>query len=115
MIAIGSLKRRICIRRWVDTPVGAFDVQPEFDQGVFVWAKVEVVGSQVYWATHNIGDSVTHRFYVRRVIGRVDERIITAQHIIEYGGYRYQIKRCNDYRAQGRYVVMEAKELGAIE
>ena len=86
----------------------------EFDQGVHVWAKVEAVGSQVYWATHNIGDSVTHRFYTRRVRGRVDERAITAQHIIEYAGCRYQIKRCNDFQAQGRYLVMEAKEIGAV-
>ena len=112
MIAIGSLNRRIVIKRWQDVPVGAFHVEQTYDEGVQVWAKVEPVGSQVYWGTHQIGEQVTHRFIIRRVQGVTDERTITAQHIVQYNGYRYTIKRVNDYKDAHRFVVIEAQEVG---
>ena len=114
MISIGSLNHRIVIKKWQDVPMGAFDVEQTYDEGVQVWASVEPVGSQVYWNTQQIGEQVTHRFKIRRVQGIIDERTITAQHIVQCDGYRYSIKRVNDFKSARRFVIIEAKEEGPI-
>lgn len=112
---IGELNSRVRIRRWQDLATGEFDIVQQHDEGIQTWARVEAVGAQTYYGSKQTGEGITHRFTLRWWRGKIDVRSITAEHIIEYDGMRYRVKRVNDLHNARRFIVAEATELGALD
>ncbi len=109
----GDLNRRVTLRKWQDVAAAGFGIDQTFDAGATVWASVEPVGSAIFWGTQQVGNGVTHRIIVRRTAA-INEVTITGEHVAEYAGLRYRVKRASDLNGARRFVVLEVEALGAI-
>lgn len=112
---VGELGKRIAIYRCQDQPTGTVDIQQTLSGVLKAWAKIVAVGAQVYYSSKQTGDNVTHRFIVRTVPSKIDARSITLEHVIEYDGLRYRIRRVNDIGKTKLFTVIEATELGEAD
>jgi SPP1 family predicted phage head-tail adaptor len=110
---IGELTDRIKIRRWQDQPDAGFGIEPTFDGGIDVWAKVLPVGSAIFFGAMQVGEGITHQVLVR-YSPSVNEATVTEQHIFELDDQRYRIKRANKFKGQKNFLFIEAELLGDI-
>lgn len=109
----GDLNRRVTLKKWQDVADSGFGIDQTFDAGATVWASVEPVGSAIFWGTQQIENGVTHRIVVRRT-DEINEASITGEHVAEYAGLRYRVKRASDLNGERRFVVLEVEALGEI-
>lgn len=109
----GDLNRRVTLRKWQDVVDSGFGIDQTFDAGATVWASVEPVGSAIFWGSQQIENGVTHRIVARRT-ATINEASITGEHVAEYAGMRYRVKRASDINGERRFVVLEVEVLGAI-
>lgn len=109
----GRLNRLVTVKKWADTPDAFADVTQVFDIGVERWASMAPVAGAMYWGTKQTGEDVTHRFFMRWARAWTHASI-TGEHVIEFDNIRYRVKRASDWKDQRRYIMVEAKELGAI-
>ena len=111
----GQLNRRIKIRKWTDVPDSGMPTTTEtYDEGITCWAKVEPVGSGVYYGSQQVGVLVTDRFVVRFRKNFVEAGLITGDHVVEYSGYRFHVKHTSEWEDSREFVLIETEKLGAI-
>lgn len=109
----GDLNRRIVIKRWQDMPaMGGGITQIDTLVGE-VWAKHEPVGNALFFGTAQVGENITDRFILRRS-ATLTERTITAEHVIEWDGQRYRVRRASDLNDARRFVMIETENLGNV-
>jgi SPP1 family predicted phage head-tail adaptor len=108
-----ELNRRIKIREQADLPAMGGTVTQNFTDLADVWAKHQPVGNAIYFGTKQVGESVTDRFIIRRSL-TVNERTVTANHVVEYDGQRYRVKRAADINGEKRFVMLEVENLGNV-
>ncbi|CAL8476408.1 phage head closure protein [Caballeronia sp. S22] len=110
---INEFDKRVTVRRWLDVPDSGFGIEQTFDDGMRIWAKVEPVSSGIFFGSKQLEQSVTHRFTVRRS-SQVTESSVTAEHVVEYRGERYRVKRTIALEGRRDRVAIDAELLGAI-
>jgi head-tail adaptor len=110
---VGEMDKRVRIRAWQDVPDAGFGIEQTFDEGREVWAKVLPVGSAVFLGSMQVDSSITHQAFVR-YSPEVNERTVTAAHVVELGLDRYRVKRANAYKGQKNFLFIELELLGAI-
>lgn len=103
----GDLNRRISIRRWSEMPNAALGLDEVFGTPVLVWAEVRAVGGATYLGSMQLDATVTHRFIIRTGVD------VSIQHVIEWSGRRYKVRRVNQMAGANHFTVIEAEELGA--
>lgn len=109
----GELRSRIKICGWNDQPNAFGGVEQKLDKITSVWAKVEVVSAQLWWGTAQVGEAVTHRFWIRCVPGLTDARHMNGRTKILYEGSEFRIRRVTDSEERHIWTIIEAEELGA--
>lgn len=75
------------------------------------WCKVEVIGGSVYWDNAQTETAVTHRIYVRQVVGKTRPQDLPRQIEVECEGLRYRVKRVTDVNSARRFTLMECEVL----
>lgn len=111
--AAGELNRRIAIKQQADMPAMGAAVTQNFSDFATVWAKHQPVGSAIFYGTKQVAEDVTDRFIVRRT-ALVNEHTVTADHVIEFVGYRYRVRRASDLEGAQQYTMIEAEKLGHV-
>lgn len=113
--AAGELTRRVNIRLWADTPNTGFGVDQTFDAGIWRWAKLDPVSGSAFWGSQAIGETMTHRIWVRWGTGSKPEDI-TGQHVVDYPllNQRFRVLRTTNVGDAQIFTMIEAKLLGAI-
>lgn len=109
----GELNRRITIKGHQDMPAMGGGLTQSFPEIGRAWAKIEPVGTAIYFGTQQTGEGVTHRIAYRRRSG-MTERDIGSAHVVEYGSYRYRVKRASNMNDADRFVLLEVEELGHV-
>lgn len=110
---INEFDKRVLVRRWQDVPDAGFGIEQTFDAGVRLWAKVDPVSSGIFFGSQQLEQAVTHRFTVRRS-SQITEATITAEHVVEYAGQRYRVKRTIALEGRRERVALDTELLGAI-
>ena len=111
--AAGELNRRVVIKAQGDVPAMGAAITQNFTTLATVWAKHQPVGSAVFFGTKQVGEDVTDRFIVRRT-STVNERTVSANHVIEHAGNRYRVRRASDLEGARQYTMIEAECLGNV-
>jgi len=111
--AAGELDRRIAIRTQVDMPAMGAAITQSFTTLATVWAKHQPVGSAIFFGTKQVGEDVTDRFIVRRNT-TVNEQTVSANHVIEFAGNRYRVRRASDLEGARQYTMIETECLGNV-
>lgn len=111
--ASGELNRRIKILAIKDIPAMGAGVTQEYTLMTEVWAKHQPVGGAIFFGTKQVGDDLTDRFFVRRST-IVDERTVTANHVIEMSGVRYRVKRASPWESKRDFLMIETEALGDV-
>jgi len=109
----GELTRRILIKHWTDIPNASFGITPTFDAGIPAWAKIKPVTGVLYWGNKQIGNDITHIFWVRYRQGTRPEDI-GGDHVIEWNNRRYRIKNATNMEDANVFTMIETTDLGAI-
>jgi SPP1 family predicted phage head-tail adaptor len=109
----GELNRRISIKSWQDMPAMGGGVTQNLPEIGKAWAKIEPVGTAIYFGTQQTGEQVTHRIIYRMRTG-MTERDVTAEHVVDYATYRYRVMRASNMNDSDRFVLLEVKELGHV-
>lgn len=108
---IGKLDRLITILKQQDMPAMNAGIDTSYTDQVTAWAKIEPVGSAIFFGTKQIESGVTHRILVRRT-SLVTESTITGDHVVRYSGLLYRVRRAADLNGMRRFVMLECEELG---
>jgi SPP1 family predicted phage head-tail adaptor len=111
--AAGELNRRIVIKAQADIPAMGAAITQNFTTLATVWAKHQPVGAAVFFGTKQVGENVTDRFIVRRN-STVNEQKVTGDHVIDFAGSRYRVKRASDLEGARQYTMIEAECLGNV-
>jgi head-tail adaptor len=110
---IGTLTRRVVIRRWQDMPDAGFGIEQEFDPGIPAWASIVPVGATIFYGAKQTGEGVTHRVTIRRRPG-LTETEITGEHVVDAEGLRYRVRRASAWQGEGEAVLLDVELLGKI-
>jgi SPP1 family predicted phage head-tail adaptor len=108
--APGELTRRVIIRRWQDEATGFGDIEADYPPVAECWAKKSPVSGVRYWGGKQIGEEVTHLFWIRFQVLPPEE--VTGEHVIEHDGRRYRVMRTTNVGDAQRYTMIETKDLG---
>lgn len=108
----GELNRRIVIRRWQDMTAFGGGIAQDTDPGTPCWAKKSPVSGVRYWGGKQIGEEVTHLFWVRYQIATPEQ--ITGEHVVEHDNRRYRVLRTTNVGDAQRFTMIETKDLGEI-
>lgn len=111
--AAGEINRRISIKRRQDMPAMGGSITPTDTLVSDAWAKHEPVGNALFFGTKQVGEDITDRFIIRRS-ALLTERTITAEHIIEWDGQRYRVRRASDLNDARCFVMIETENLGNV-
>lgn len=103
---IGELNQRIKISTRSDYPVLETDIASDYSGRRDRWAKIEPVGSAVYFGNVQIEAKVTHRIWIRY------ERGIDVNVEVDDGQSVYRVRRATDLKGAKRFTVLEVEELG---
>ena len=111
----GELVRRVNIRLWEDQANTGFSVDQEFDAGIWRWSKIEPVLGGDFWGAKQIGESITHKIWVRYGVGTRPQDL-TGQYVIDCPSenMRYRVMRALDVNNARVFTAVEVLELGAI-
>lgn len=107
----GKLDKRITIKKWNEMASMAGGITQSFNQDIEVWAKLEPVGNAIFFGTKQAAEDITHRVFVRRSTA-VNERKVTAEHVVEHRDLRYRVKRASDLKGEGDFVLLDLELLG---
>lgn len=110
---VGELNDRVKIREWQDVPGFGSSIEKTFDAGVNVWAKIVPTGTAIYIGSMQVDSSITHQMFVR-YSPAINERTVTANHVVECDGLRYRVKRANRFKGQKVWLFIETELLGHI-
>lgn len=110
---IGEFDKRVRIRRWQDQPDGFTGIDQTVDAGVQAWARIDPVGSALFYGTAQVETTVTHRLATWRTAS-VNADTITGEHVVEHGGMRYRVRRATDINGQRAFVLLDLEQLGTI-
>jgi SPP1 family predicted phage head-tail adaptor len=108
-----ELNRRIDIREQTDIPAMGGTVTNTFSAPIPVWAKHQPVGNAIFFGTKQVGENITDRFIIRRSL-TVNEKTVTANHVVEYDGQRYRVRRAADINGARKFVMLEVENLGNV-
>lgn len=107
----GELKHKIELFRRVDVPASTMAAKA---QDTFIWrgyAKIEPTGA-AYWFNSQTEDKATHRFWIRSIVGITDSYSITHGVLIRKKQQIFRPLRVTDANGDGKWTVIEAKEIG---
>ncbi|VVD76386.1 hypothetical protein PEP31012_00864 [Pandoraea eparura] len=105
---IGELNQRIKISTRSDYPVLETDIASDYSGRRDRWAKIEPVGSAVYFGNAQTEVKVTHRIWIRYEHG------IDANVEVDDGQSVYRVRRVSDLKGAKRFTVLEVEELGDV-
>lgn len=88
-------------------------ISPTFTTLAEAWAKIEPVGTAIFFGSKQVGESVTHRITLRRSAA-VTEGTVTGEHVVESGGLRYRVKRATPLNGKKVWLMLEVEELGSV-
>lgn len=108
MPTAGDLREPITIEVWQDIVNANAGIDQTFTAPIQAWARVEPVGAAIYHGTAQTDKAITHRFYIRFIVG------INTDHVITHNNIRYRIKRSQDLAFKKQFLMIEAEQLGAI-
>jgi len=111
--AAGELNRRILIKKRQDMPAMGGGISQTYDAGVQMWAKHVPVGTAIFFGTKQVGEDLTDRFIVRRT-STLNEKTITGEHVVEWDGQRYRVKRASDLEDARTFIMLETENLGSV-
>ncbi|MDP3088863.1 MAG: phage head closure protein [Methylotenera sp.] len=109
----GELNRLISIKVQADIPAMGAAITQNFTLLATVWAKHQPVGSAIFFGTKQVGEDVTDRFIIRRN-ATINEQTVSANHVIEFNGNRYRVRRASDLEGARQFVMIEAEGLGNV-
>ena len=110
---IGELNRRAHIRLLAELPNTAFGLDQVLDAGIFRWAKMEPIYGLAIRAGMQVGEEITHLFWVRFAPG-TKPTDFTASHVIECRGRRYRVMDAISIADADRFTRISAKDLGPV-
>jgi len=113
MITASDLTRKVQIRKQTDVANGSLGIDQTFDTGIPAWAKVQPVSGGMFFGAEQVGQDITHRFWIRYSLA-TKPALLDEQHVIDWDGRRYRIRRASDFNDKNRFVMIEATDLGAI-
>lgn len=102
---IGELNQLVKISTRSDFPVLDTDIDSTYSGRRDRWAKIEPVGSAVYFGNMQTEAKVTHRIWIRY------ERGIDANVEVDDGQSVYRVRRVSDLKGAKRFTVLEVEEL----
>ena len=109
----GDLNRRIVIKSQSDIPAMGAAITQNFTTVASMWAKHQPVGGAIFFGTKQVGEDVTDRFIMRRNT-TINEQTITANHVIDFAGSRYRVRRASDLEGARQFTMIEAECLGNV-
>lgn len=112
-IDVGELDCLVTFRIWQDMPVPSGSVDPTVDAGQQAWARIEPVGAALFYGTAQIEPGVTHRLGTWRTAA-LNERTVTASHVVDYDGLRYRVKRATNMDQERMFLLVDLELLGTI-
>ena len=71
-----------------------------------LWAKIEPIGSAIYYGSEQTGDAVTHRIWLRWR-GDIDNRYEVLHH-----NRVYRVRRQSELNGEQRFLLLDVVELG---
>ena len=109
--AVGDLRDLVTVHATSIAPRrGGVTVKVFTPIGPRILMKVETLSQNKHGFNDvNIEELPTHKFTTR---WRTD---ITAEHFLEFKGYRYEILDTEDLEGRGEYLVMKCRQTGAVE
>ncbi|VVP34374.1 hypothetical protein PS870_04488 [Pseudomonas fluorescens] len=108
-LGAGELDRRIVIQLRADLPAADMGLDSVIFGPTPRWAKVEPVGTAVYSDGVQTDSRITHRVFVRYMVG------ITTEHEIVEGGVVYRVRRSAPMNGRKRFTIIEVEELGDMK
>lgn len=110
---IGSLNKRVLIRRWQDVAGADQDIDQTYDAGVPAWTRIEPTGSALFYGLQQVEVGVTHRLATWRT-ELINADVIGGSHVVDYAGMRYRVRRATDINGGRVFVLLDLEQLGAI-
>ena len=99
------LNKLVQIRRRQDLPMGDSELHSQFVEQCSRWCRIQPVGTAVYADGQQTGHAITHRIFMRRVMG------ITSAHEVVCGSNVYRVLRSADQDGGNRFTVLEVEQL----
>lgn len=105
-IRIGELRHRVAIQAYGDTPSGASSIVPSWETVGEAWARIRPVKGLVTFDTKQIGEAVTHEVIIRYN----PSLIVTSEHWLLYGGWRYRVRNVRDLFERQRFLELMCEQ-----
>lgn len=109
----GDLIYLVTVKKWHDAAAMSGGITQTFDEAVDAWASIDPVGNAIYFGTKQVGEDVTHRI-ITHYTDAINDRKITAEHVVEYDNQRYRVRRASNLNGQRIWVMLEVELLGDI-
>lgn len=109
---IGELNRLVSIKKKQEMPAMNPGIDTSYTQVGDAWAKVEPVGTGIYFGSKQIESGVTHRISLRYT-DELNDRTITGEHVVIDGYRTYRVRRASDLNGAGRFVMLDCEDLGS--
>ena len=110
----GELNKRVVVFKRIDKHIGDVMSQNIDTIVCIVRAKIEPVGSTLYWGAAQTQNTVTHRIWLRTLKNKTDVFSIQHSTYIKYKNITYRPVRVTDANGLNLYTVIEACEMGNI-
>lgn len=110
---IGELNKRVQIRKWQDVPDVDEGIEQTYNAGVPAWARIDPVGSALFYGLQQVETTVTHRLAAWRT-PQINADVIGGSHVVDHAGMRYRVRRATDLNGGGVFVLLDLEQLGAI-
>lgn len=108
---VGELNRRVTLIRLKHSGSGAVGVNEDKETIGTYWAKREAVGTTTYYNAMALEANISHRFYLRHVVGKTAPYDLKNVLDLECEGVLYRVRRVNDLNDAKRFTIIECQEL----
>ena len=112
---IGNLRHRVKILVSSDVPVEDNGSEKEFRIKDEVWGALDVVGNGIFWNSMQVEEAVTHRIYLRSIVGRTRPQDLQGVTYFVIDGLSYRARRIADVAGKERFTVIDCEQLGAFD
>ena len=105
---IGSLRNRISIQTYADTPTGGSSghgITPAWTTVATVWAAIEAHKGLVYYDGMQIGEGITHKISIR-----MPSVAVTTENWVLFGTRRFRIRFIRNIQERNRWLILECQE-----
>jgi hypothetical protein len=78
------------------------------------WAKIEAVGSMIFWESSQTERAVTHRIFVRAVPGKTYPEDLFGVYAVKGDGLTYKVRRVAAANGGHRFTVLDVEARGTL-